>query len=120
MPVLGVDSWWCEMPVLVCMTAMRSGVVDCCILRRENTYIHTQGIEAVVKLKETMGKVISSLQSVRDPEAFAEKMYNYATSTDSKWRSLLERVEKGDKMASLDMQQFLLNKEIGDRKSRKG
>jgi len=46
-------------------------------------------------------------------------MYNYATSTDFKWRSLLERVEKGDKMASLDMQQFLLNKEIGDRKSRK-
>ncbi|EWM20107.1 hypothetical protein Naga_101770g1 [Nannochloropsis gaditana] len=41
-------------------------------------------------------------------------MYNYATSTDSKWRSLLERVEKGDKTASLDMQQFLLNKEIGD------
>lgn len=63
-----------------------------------------------------MGKVLTSLQSIRDPELFAEKMYKYATSEDPKWKSLLARIEAGDQSSHLETQQFLLNEEIGDRK----
>lgn len=71
----------------------------------------------MLTLKDTMGKVLTSLQSVRDPELFAEKMYKYATSEDPKWKSLLARIEAGDTSSHLETQQFLLNEEIGDRKS---
>jgi hypothetical protein len=75
-----------------------------------------QGLDAVIHLKDTLGKLFVSLQSVRDPEQFAAKMYKYATSSDNAWKSLLGRVEGGDETAHLEMQQFLLNEEIGDRK----
>jgi len=75
-----------------------------------------QGWDAVVVLKDTMGKVLTSLQSIRDPEQFAEKMYKYATSEDPKWKSLVARIEAGDTTSHLESQQFLLNQEIGDGK----
>lgn len=82
-----------------------------------NLHLHApQGIEAVLALKDTMGKVLTSLESIRDPERFAEKMYKYATSEDLKWKSLVARIEEGDATSHLEMQQFLLNEEIGDRK----
>ena len=67
-------------------------------------------------LKDTMGKLLTSLESIRDPEGFAEKMYKYANSEEPKWRSLLARIEQGDTTSHLESQQFLLNEEIGDRK----
>lgn len=82
-----------------------------------NTHPHaSQGIDAVLVLKDAMAKVITSLESIRDPERFAEKMYHYATSEDPEWKSLLARIEAGDTSSHLESQQFLLNKEIGDRK----
>jgi hypothetical protein len=80
-------------------------------------YMHaSQGMEAVLVLKDAMGKVLTSLESVRDPERFAEKMYKYATSEDPKWKSLLARIEAGDTTSHLESQQFVLNQEIGDSK----
>lgn len=76
----------------------------------------SQGIQAVLVLKDTMGKVLASLESIRNPASFAEKMYKYATSEDPKWKSLLARIEEGDTTSHLEAQQFLLNEEIGDRK----
>lgn len=67
-------------------------------------------------LKDTMGKVITSLESVRDPEQFAEKMYKAATRTDAPWKSLLARIEAGDESSHLEAQQFVLNEEVGDGK----
>lgn len=76
----------------------------------------TQGLEAVLILKDTMGKLINSLEGVRDPERFAEKMYKAATRTDTPWTSLLARIEAGDTSSHLEAQQFVLNEEIGDSK----
>ena len=70
-------------------------------------------------LKDTMGKLLTSLESVRDPERFAEKMYSYATSEDPEWLSLLARIEAGDTTSHLESQQFVLNKEVGDGRSPK-
>jgi len=82
-----------------------------------NLFLHApQGMEAVLVLKDTMGKVLTSLESIRDPERFAEKMYKYATSEDPKWKSLVARIEEGDTTSHLESQQFLLNEEIGDSK----
>lgn len=83
-------------------------------LKEKATLTNRDGIEAVLALKDTMGKVLTSLESIRDPERFAEKMYKYATSEDLKWKSLVARIEEGDATSHLEMQQFLLNEEIGD------
>ncbi|GAB5037529.1 Hypothetical protein NocV09_08500070 [Nannochloropsis oceanica] len=83
-------------------------------LKEKKTLTPSDGFEAVVALKDTMGKLLTSLQSIRDPESFAEKIYKYATSEDPKWKSLLARIEEGDTTSHLESQQFLLNEEIGD------
>lgn len=73
-------------------------------------------MEAVLVLKDTMAKVLTSLESIRDPERFAEKMHKYATSEDPTWKSLVARIEAGDTTSHLESQQYLLNQEIGDGK----
>ena len=63
-----------------------------------------------------MAKVLTSMESIRDPERFAEKMHKYATSEDPAWKSLVARIEAGDLSSHLESQQFLLNQEVGDGK----
>lgn len=74
-----------------------------------------QGRQAVTAFADVMTKMLDSVESVRDPQKMAEKLYNYAQGADKVFNALKERVESGDKSAEFEMQQHMLNNELGDR-----
>lgn len=64
---------------------------------------------------DTMMKMLDSVESVRDPQMMAKKLNDYAQGADKVFNALKERVESGDKSAEFEMQQHMLNNELGDR-----
>jgi hypothetical protein len=61
-------------------------------------------------------KAMDAIDSMRDPEKFATKLQSYATLNDPKFLSLVARIESGDKEANVELQKFVLTREMGDSK----
>jgi hypothetical protein len=76
--------------------------------------IYTQGREAVQTFVQVMSRMLDAVEGVRDPQSMARKLTHYAEGVDKTFNELQARVEAGDKSAELDMQQHLLNNELGD------
>ena len=63
-----------------------------------------------------MLKMFDAIEGVRDPQRMAQKLADYANGKDKLFNDLKARVESGDKTAEFEMQQHMLNNELGERK----
>ena len=80
---------------------------------------HAQGKEAVKAFADVMLKMFDAMEGVRDPQRMARKLVDYANGKDPVFDQLKARVEAAgdnDNGAEFDLQQHILNNELGDRK----
>ncbi|TFJ83240.1 hypothetical protein NSK_005456 [Nannochloropsis salina CCMP1776] len=71
------------------------------------------GVDAVETFKNAMLKVLATIEAVRDPEGMATLMFNYSNLQDPEWVSLIARLQAGEKEAQLELQQYILDRELG-------
>jgi len=82
--------------------------------KNEEDYTSEDGEAAAGAFKGFMFKAMDALETLRDPEKFAEKMMSYANTKDQTLLDLFAKAARGDDENHKEINNFFMKKELGD------
>ncbi len=77
-------------------------------------YHNPQGLAALASFTDYLGASAKVLEEIADPGKFAAKMHAYQNTQDPVLSSLMKRMAAGDVEATVELQQEVVNRELGD------